>query len=421
MFDPIFKFFRELDRRIKLLCLFLGIHAWSGSLAVQYNQLYATAIGATPIELGSLNSIGSITSSIISIPCGWIADRYGVKKVMLIGLIFTAVVSAIYGLAGNWWMLIPAFLLSGASQRLVMPFADILFVNIAKPRQRAMIMSFARTLWAIPRIFSPMLAALIITYFGGLNASGIRPLYYIQLTLGAFVLISIALWLKVPPPIPVEKKAAEERGSFTQDLRDTFKGEKWLKRFLFARVTRDFGMRLSASFVPLWIVSVKGANPYILGAMGTAGTIVSILLQIPAGRLADKIGRKKAFYLFRPFTYLGTLLMIMAPGPEYLTLVGVLGAIGLGGGPGAGLGGLSHVPFITMENEMVPEEKRGRWMGILGSISIVSFPASILGGFLWQQGLMIEVLLIPILLEVLITLPILHTIPDTSARVHAHA
>lgn len=48
--------------------------------------------------------------------------------------------------------------------------------------------------------------------------------------------------------------------------------------------------------------------------------------------------------------------MILAPGPEYLTLVGVLGAVGLSGGAGAGLGGLSHVPFITMENDTVPEE-----------------------------------------------------------------
>ena len=67
-------------------------------------------------------------------------------------------------------------------------------------------------------------------------------------------------------------------------------------------------MRLSASFVPLWIVSVRGANPYVLGAMGIAGMVVSILLKILAGRLADKIGRKKAFYLFHPFTHLGTLL-----------------------------------------------------------------------------------------------------------------
>ncbi len=43
-------------------------------------------------------------------------------------------------------------------------------------------------------------------------------------------------------------------------------------------------------------------------------------------------------------------------------------------------------------------------------------PATILGGFLWQQGFMTEVLLIPILLEVLVVIPILITVPDTVNR-----
>jgi MFS family permease len=175
-------------------------------------------------------------------------------------------------------------------------------------------------------------------------------------------------------------------------------------------------MRLSMPFTPLWIVDVKGADPYILGLMGTASTLVSILLQIPAGRLADKIGRKRTFYLFRPFVYLGTLLLVLAPKPEFLVLVGVLGYIGMAGGMG-GLSGVSFIPFITMNFEMVPEEKRGRWLGILGFFGIISFPISILGGFMWQQGMRLEVLLLPILLEVFIAIPLLMTIPDTLKRV----
>lgn len=410
----MFRFFGELDRRIKVLFVFLGIHSWHRNLPTQYNQLYATSLGATPIELGSLESISLVASSIISVPSGWIADKYGVKKVILIGLALTAVVSAIYGLADTWWTLIPAILLSGASMRLVMPFVDVLFINYAKPEQRSMVMSLSRTLWAIPRIFTSMIAAVIITNFGGMNATGIRPLYFIQLVLGSFVFLAIALWLKPPSKTPMKKtvKDTEAKGGFIQDFRDVFKGEKWLKRWILIMFIRNVGLRLSLPFIPLWIVNEKGANPYMLGLMGTAGIIVAILLQIPAGKLADKIGRKRAFYLFRPFAYLGTLLLVFAPRVEYLIVVGILGYIGLAGG-GGGLSGVSFIPFITMNFEMVSEEKRGRWLGILGFFNILSFPISILGGLMWQQGMMVEVLLLPILLEVLIAIPILRTVPDT--------
>jgi MFS family permease len=417
LFETIRAFFGALDRRIKVLFAFLGIHMWHRSLPTQYNQLYATSLGANPVELGSLEGIGSVASSLLSVPSGWIADRYGAKKVILMGLALTAVVAAIYGLADTWLALIPAILLSGACMRLVMPFVDVLFINYAQPAQRSMVMSLSRTLWAIPRIFTSLIAALIVTHFGGVNTTGIRPLYFIQLVMGAFVLLSIALWLKPPPHASVKTTVVDttETGGFIHDFREVFQGERWLKRWMIVMIIRNIGMRLSLPFTPLWIVNVKGADPYILGVMGTASTLMAILLQLPAGRLADKIGRKRAFYVFRPFAYLGTILLVLAPRPEYLVIVGLLGYIGLAGG-GGGLGGVSFVPFITMNFEMVPEAKRGRWLGILGFFNILSFPASVLGGVLWQQGLMIEVLLLPIVLEVVIALPLLRTIPDTLGR-----
>jgi MFS family permease len=114
--------------------------------------------------------------------------------------------------------------------------------------------------------------------------------------------------------------------------------------------------------------------------------------------------------------FLGTFLMILAPSPEYLVLVGVLGAVALGSASGGGIGGVSSTPFVTMFWEAVPREKRGRWFGIEGIMNISTIPASVLGGFLWQQGYMMEVLLIPILLELLVAMPILATVPETLVR-----
>lgn len=162
------------------------------------------------------------------------------------------------------------------------------------------------------------------------------------------------------------------------------------------------------------VKSIK-ATPAILGTVGTISIIGTFTLQISAGRLADKIGRKKAFYLFSPFKYAGTLILISALSPESLILVGLFGGASGGvGGAGGGIGSVGFTPFITMFWEMAPADKRGRWYGLEGTVTALTrIPASIIGGILWEQGFVVEVLLVQVLLELLVVIPLLNTIPDT--------
>ncbi|MCK4953701.1 MFS transporter, partial [Candidatus Bathyarchaeota archaeon] len=128
MFEGFSKFFKELDRRIKVTIIGMGIHNWSQRLTNQYKQLYAKGLGATAVELGLLNSIGSAVSSTFSLPLGWVAEKYGVKKVMLFTLLCAFISATIYALAGNWLILIPAVILAGFSVRM-MPLTDIIFIT----------------------------------------------------------------------------------------------------------------------------------------------------------------------------------------------------------------------------------------------------------------------------------------------------
>lgn len=420
MLNGVVKFFRALDRRIKILFTFIGIHQTHRQLTLPYNQLYATALGADPVELGSLNSMRSVVSSLIAIPSGWIADRYGPKRVLLLGLATTVAISVIYGLADNWWMLIPAIILYGMGQGLILPYVDMLFINIGGAKNKSTIFSISRTLWAVPRIFSPVIAAIIISQLGGINAGAdvIRPLYYVQFALALLVIGSIAFWVTPSRDDSVKQHGIQRKQghSFIQDFRDLFHGEQYLTRYLAMSAIKTIGMNTAMAFVPLWMVNVKGADQYILGTMTAVGMITSMLLQVPVGRLSDRIGRKKTYLLLRPFTFIASLLLILVPRPEYLIFVGILGGSVFGGGEGAGIGGTSFIPNITMSWEMVPAEKRGRWHGIQRFFGILTFPASIIGGILWQQGRMVEVLLLPILLEVCIAMPILFTIPETLGR-----
>lgn len=411
------RFFKELDRRVQVTMAGVAIQNWGQRLTMQYTQLYATDLGADPLDMGLLDSITSAASAILAIPLGWVTEKYSARNVLLLGLACAALSAAISALAGSWLMLIPAFIISA---RLVgiMPLADIIFITVTQPQQRATVMGLSRVVWNTLNLFAPMAAALIVANSGGISARGIRPLYVIQLVLNLLVLLFMARKLQhLPGYVDRKEGRSDLKGSsLIQDFLELFKGEKWLKRWVALRVVQGFGTSLARPFAALWMVNVKGATPHILGIMGTASVITSLVLQIPVGRLADRIGRKRAFLLLRPVAYLGTLLLVLAPRPEYLILVGLLGALAAGGGAGGGVGGVSFTPFITMFWEVVPEEKRGRWFGMQGLMGLSTIPAAILGGVLWQQGYMTEVMLLPILIEILLVIPILATVPDTLDR-----
>lgn len=405
-------FLRRLDRRFKVLLFSIGLQTWSSGLSAQYNQLYAVALGANPVELGSLESVGGVVSSAFSAPAGYLIDRFGVKRMLLLGLIFSALVALLYGCALNWWMLIPAIILMRISMLLIMPLTDIIIVGVTSSGRRALAMSLSRVIWAIPALFAPYFAATVVSIFGGINSEGIRPLYFIQL---AASLIAVTLILIMLEPLPVQKTFSHHM-SLKLDLirgyRDLLRSERWLKHWLAALAVMRLG-GMSAPFIPLWIVQVKGADQQFLGLMGTLSVLAQILLQIPMGSLADRIGRKKVFLILRPILYAGTLMLIWAPNHAVLALAGILGAVGLMGPGGlSGIGGISFIPFITMYWENFPAEKRGMVQGISGLLDFIGSLASLLGGLLWSMGYREMVIILPLLADLLILVPVFMRIPE---------
>lgn len=411
MFRSLLKSFGNLDRRAKVAMASTGITNFGTQMTSQYDQVYATSLGANPVDIGVLNGLGATFSAVTAVPLGWAIERYSVKKVMLFQLALFTIHLATFSLAGNWLMLIPAYILSTRQLRMG-SLADIIFVTVTEPQRRGAVISLSRVVWNILTIFGPITAALIVTYFGGIDSQGIRPLYVLQLASVVSVFLFVA-W-KLPPTIGrVDGRYRRSSGwrALFRDYREALKGEKHLRRWVLLRTIQTVGTSLASPFAMLWLVETKGATPYVIGTMGSASLILTLVLQIPVGRIADRVGRKRVYFVTQPMSYIATLTVILAPSPEYLILAGLLGGVatGLSGG---GINGLGTPLLVTWWWESIPEEKRGRFFGIEGLFNLASIPASVLGGILWQQGFMIQVLLLPILFEVFGVLPLLATVPD---------
>ncbi|MFP3952005.1 MAG: MFS transporter [Candidatus Bathyarchaeia archaeon] len=369
--------------------------------ASQYYLLYMSGLGANPAELGFLRSLGLISTSLTSVPAGWLCDRYSVKRILIAGLILHLIVSINFALANNWVWLLPACAFAFIGYNLHREASSLLLVNALKKIDRGMGMGINRALVALPGLVCPFIAAYIISSFGGFNAQGIRPLYYIQMA--GFVIIIALMWVMLKD----SRVESIGKSSFSGDVRGVFEEGVALKRWIFMVAVLSFTDGMIIPIRPLYLVDVKSADPYILAAMTSAATIILLLFAVPIGRLSDRIGRKKVIFLLRPLLYLSRILIVLAPSPQFLILVGVFNAF-------ASLITVTGVLWITMQMELVEPSRRGIWQGIVLMLrGVFKTPAAIIGGILYMRIDPSILFIAPIIIDMLVIIPILATIPET--------
>lgn len=108
--------------------------------------------------------------------------------------------------------------------------------------------------------------------------------------------------------------------------------------------------------------------------VGTA--LVYLLLAVPFGRLADRVGRSRVF-LGGYLALGGTYLLLLIPSPGAMALVGVLGLLGVFYAATDGI-------LMAMAATVIPDELRTSGIAILTTVTaIAGFAASVLFGAWW--------------------------------------
>jgi MFS family permease len=246
----------------------------------------------------------------------------------------------------------------------------------------------------------PMLGALLVTTFGGINVSGIRPLFLISLagTIATFVFLFTQL---------SDRRWGESDGSrpnLLRDLSQVFRQGHNLKRFIVIHSITFLPQGMVIPFTQVFAREVKGADQFVLGAMVTGFALTPFLLGIPLGRLADRVGRKKLLYFVAPLFWASNLMLIWAPGPVFLVVAGVL----------QGFININLVVTGAMNFELVPPQQMGRWVGISRSFRmLLAAVTAYLAGAIWDNIGPQYVFLIVAVLDIFVRIPLLKGMPET--------
>ena len=389
----------------KIMLVRRTAHGLATGLTTQYSSLYATLLGASPVQLGSLQSVGNAVSAVASLPAGWFIDYYSLKTIFLVGTASMAAAGLLYFSAPTWTWLYAAIIIYYLGSRVTCTACTVTCAAALPNEGRATGRGLCRTLASPVAIVTPLLAAWIVSQFGGITVQGLRPLFAIQALI--FVAILLLLWIKLSATHADSSPPAANQ--ILSGFAQVFRQGPDVVRLMIVMGLMELPWTIAQPFMPVYAHQFKGANEFVLGAIAMTSMLVPMVASIPLGRLADRHGRKKLLFAIAPLAYAGNLLLILAPesGAGATLCLMTYGLL-------FGFNSIAMALASSMTAEIMPQEQMGRWIGMVGLFrGVLSIPAPTLGGLIWEHVGPQYVFLAAIAIDLLVRLPLLALTRET--------
>lgn len=351
-------------------------------------MLYLAEKGMSLIQIGLLESIFHITSLLMEVPTGIVADLYGRKTSRILGRVAACIATLLMLSAGSFWGFTVAFILTAIGYNLESGAGDALIydslVDSGQTDAFIKIKGLQEIFFQFARI-----SALVL---GGIVAHYSYPLAY---GITAFVYgIAILQAFGFSEPM-AGRHSANQKPSLGQHIVSSFKVIKehsmllpyilYIEVFAFIYTTLYFYMQNALKF--------QGFSESIIGAVLALASMLSVVTAARAYALEAKLGQVNLITLGSVLGIGFIFIMAFTPYP-------VVGFAGL-----ALVDGLLYVTFSNYINALIPSSHRATLLSfqsmVFSSLMIVCFP--IVGAIIELKGFqfafkMMFVLACPIML-----------------------
>lgn len=267
------------NRDLRLLSLSLFLWALGEGLFIFILPIYMTELGANPVQIGQIYSLGAVAMAVSLLPAGWAADRFGSKSVLVSGWAAGIFCAFFFAIAHD----IPVFLIGWLLYRVtawVIPGISTYTTNARgdHPPERA-----------LTNVYSMFHAGLIVSptiggYLG--QAFGLRVNFWVAMVLFTASTVVI-LFLRYQAPHPAEQRAKPSE----------LLGSKAFMGFMGLVLLVMIIVYLGYDFAPKFVAEVKHIELEQIGWLGTVNALGAFVLNQYLGRRPPKRGLIIAFVL----------------------------------------------------------------------------------------------------------------------------
>ena len=353
------------------------VFGFTSGLFGPFRSPYIRELGASPFVLGLMTSVGYVILAFIRIPGAYIADRYGRRKVIVVFTFGAALSYAFYVFAWDWRVIMVAVVVSSLSH-IYQPALEAIEADSLPPGKRGLGYSLIWVMPGVPAFLGPVVSGYMVERYG--LVPGMRAVYAVVLV--CVLAIAGIRWRYL------EETAGEEddlghrelTASFREALgsiREAWRGMGREIRYLtlvYLLVSLEYP--LFDTFYSLFAYDVVGVTGLEWGLISTIGSASLVAVGYPAGKIVDRIGRKRSMLLAYLFSTPVLLGFMAARGFAQMVVVDVLFRVSMS---------LFFPAMMALRADIIPREMRGRVMGLMGTLrSLAMVPAAAVFGYLYE-------------------------------------
>jgi len=297
----------------------LNLAVFTGMLGVgiviPFLPIYAKTLGATALSIGIFFASFPLAQILFMPTIGRLSDQHGRKWFIAVGLFLCSLLSLWYIYAPNIVYLIIGRFIQGATMALVIPIATAYVGDMAPPEKRGTYMGIFNLFLTSSFGAGPLMGGWIS------DAYGMEASFYWMGGLNIVALIAVLLFL---PETHTATQKQTQHFSYSEMLQ-----RPKVKGLALYRMVNAIQMGLWFSFLPLLATEILFMNKSQIGAVIAAYMLVSSLVQVPMGRLADRMNRQVLIAIGGYLSSVAFALVFLSSGFVHLLLIGtVAGALG---------------------------------------------------------------------------------------------
>ena len=342
-------------------------------MAEQFLPLYLISLGGGFLSVGFLNGVDNLLGALYAFPGGYLADRLGTKRALLIFNLVSMAGFLIVILVPSWPVVLLAAALFLSWTAISLPATMGLVARVLPKNKRAMGVSVHSLVRRVPLALGPVLGGACIGAFG--VERGVRAAFVGALAMSIISAVMQQSLIEDDPPASAAARAE------ANPLRLWRHMSPQLRSLLASDILVRFCEQIPYAFVVIWAVGTADhpgpVSAVQFGLLRSVEMATAVAVYVPVAWLADR-GRKKP-YVVMTFIFFTLFPLALLYARSLWSLVGAFVLRGL-----KEFGEPTRKALIM---DLAPEDRKAGMFGLYYLVRDVVVSVAALGGaLLWSMS-----------------------------------